>query len=131
KGYRIGLTIDPNIRTDAVHFLNSHKELLLSTAHHHPQLNVKLKTMLPDFTNTKAERWFLDRLERVTELAEQSTISCARLSFRRYSRQSSTQQNFDCLAFAPLRAPGDDFQLHDPIAQRYPQLYIQKYLNTL
>lgn len=135
RGYRVGLSISPNVKVEAVHIFTN-KILFLQNFNHQPQLNEKSRTLIPDFTNAKSERWFAEKIDSLNtkHSSDQiSTINCTLLSFRQILMQTYFQKKeFDVYyCFEKLQLYSDDFLFHDPLVQQFPYLFVQKYLQLL
>lgn len=131
RGYRVGLCISPAVKVEAVHFYTN-KVLFLQNFNQQPQLNEATKTLLPDFTNAKSNRWFAERIDAlVNETIATTSANCNRLNIRQMFHSTSAKQRFDVLCFEKLQLFSDDFRFHDPLVQQFPYLFAQKYLQVL
>ena len=107
KGFRLGLTIDPNVHLKSINIFNK-KYLLKDDQNENAALiNQDTLTFVLDYTNPDTERWFSDRMESVTNLTNQLNISCSSETIRKsFRRRIKSKQEFDCFQFNSIKLTG-------------------------
>lgn len=130
RGYTVGLTVNSEISLETLNFLN--KRYFLKNGSDTLVLNETQRSLTLDYTNPEAVRWFLDRMDKLKNISNQFSLTCAgpRTSFRQRMKLRS-KQKFDFYQFSSLQLPSDDLLFHDRSTGKFPSLFTQKYLQRL